>query len=276
MKRESGMQDDKVSLVEMGPRDGLQNEASALPLVQRLELIARLAESGLQRIEVGAFVSPKKVPQMADSAALFKALPRKGATRYGALVPNLQGLQAAQAVDLLRVVGHQFLERLEFGLYAWLGHFIGVEELLVAGEQEPAHAGFHVDGQLDRLVGVVDDPVGVGNPLDDRQQVGDHGDEYHRADHANPQGQADIAAQQLAKALLIGRGWLTHVKRPEQVDERKSVTDFRAIVPVFRQFNARSVAPCPCWPGIEPVFEPVLRQTFPVWPEPAMLTGWYV
>ncbi|MEN9532408.1 MAG: hypothetical protein RIQ83_1632, partial [Pseudomonadota bacterium] len=97
MKRESGMQDDKVSLVEMGPRDGLQNEASALPLVQRLELIARLAESGLQRIEVGAFVSPKKVPQMADSTALFKALPRKGPTRYGALVPNLQGLQAAIA-----------------------------------------------------------------------------------------------------------------------------------------------------------------------------------
>jgi len=91
------MQDDKVSLVEMGPRDGLQNEASTLPLVQRLELIARLAESGLQRIEVGAFVSAKKVPQMADSAELFKVLPRKGPTRYGALVPNLQGLQAAIA-----------------------------------------------------------------------------------------------------------------------------------------------------------------------------------
>ncbi len=89
--------DDKVSLVEMGPRDGLQNEAATLPLAQRLALIARLAESGLQRIEVGAFVSPKKVPQMADSAALFNALPRRGPTRYGALVPNLQGLQAAIA-----------------------------------------------------------------------------------------------------------------------------------------------------------------------------------
>ena len=65
------MQDDKVSLVEMGPRDGLQNEANALPLIQRLELIARLVESGLQRIEVGAFVSPRRVPQMADSAELF-------------------------------------------------------------------------------------------------------------------------------------------------------------------------------------------------------------
>lgn len=62
--------DDKVSLVEMGPRDGLQNETATLSLAQRLALIAHLAESGLQRIEVGAFVSPKKVPQMADSAAL--------------------------------------------------------------------------------------------------------------------------------------------------------------------------------------------------------------
>lgn len=97
MTREHDVRDDRVSLVEMGPRDGLQNEANTLSLVQRLELIQRLAESGLQRIEVGAFVSPKKVPQMADSAALFAALPRKGPTRYGALVPNLQGLQAAIA-----------------------------------------------------------------------------------------------------------------------------------------------------------------------------------
>ena len=89
--------DDKVSLVEMGPRDGLQNETATLSLAQRLALIAHLAESGLQRIEVGAFVSPKKVPQMADSAALFNALPRRGPTRYAALVPNLQGLQTAIA-----------------------------------------------------------------------------------------------------------------------------------------------------------------------------------
>lgn len=68
--------DDKVSLVEMGPRDGLQNETATLSLAQRLALIAHLAESGLQRIEVGAFVSPKKVPQMADSAALFNGSSR--------------------------------------------------------------------------------------------------------------------------------------------------------------------------------------------------------
>ncbi|MGR6423376.1 hydroxymethylglutaryl-CoA lyase [Aeromonas veronii] len=97
MNRSQDVRDDRVSLVEMGPRDGLQNEAAPLSLVQRLELIQRLTDSGLQRIEVGAFVSAKKVPQMADSAALFEALPRKGSTRYGALVPNLQGLQAAIA-----------------------------------------------------------------------------------------------------------------------------------------------------------------------------------
>lgn len=95
MSKEHGTPVDRVGLVEVGPRDGLQNEPRLLSLAQRLLLIKRLAESGLQRIEVGAFVSPKRVPQMADSAELFKALPRKGATRYGALVPNLQGLQAA-------------------------------------------------------------------------------------------------------------------------------------------------------------------------------------
>ena len=95
MSKEHGTPVDRVSLVEVGPRDGLQNEPRLLSLAQRLLLINRLAESGLQRIEVGAFVSPKRVPQMADSAELFEALPRKGATRYGALVPNLQGLQAA-------------------------------------------------------------------------------------------------------------------------------------------------------------------------------------
>ncbi|MGL4249045.1 MAG: hydroxymethylglutaryl-CoA lyase, partial [Aeromonas sp.] len=84
MNRSQDVRDDRVSLVEMGPRDGLQNEAAPLSLVQRLELIQRLTDSGLQRIEVGAFVSAKKVPQMADSAALFEALPRKGSTRYGA------------------------------------------------------------------------------------------------------------------------------------------------------------------------------------------------
>ncbi|MBS4689199.1 hydroxymethylglutaryl-CoA lyase [Aeromonas sobria] len=145
------MQDDKVSLVEMGPRDGLQNEASPLALIQRLELIQRLADSGLQRIEVGAFVSAKKVPQMADSAALFQALPRKGPTRYGALVPNLQGLQAAIAaradeIGLFTACSDGFT-RANIG--------ISVEESLVRFAplvQEARRLGIKVRGYLSTVI----------------------------------------------------------------------------------------------------------------------------
>lgn len=145
------MQDDKVSLVEMGPRDGLQNEASPLALIQRLELIQRLADSGLQRIEVGAFVSAKKVPQMADSTALFQALPRKGPTRYGALVPNLQGLQAAIAaradeIGLFTACSDGFT-RANIG--------ISVEESLVRFAplvQEARRLGIKVRGYLSTVI----------------------------------------------------------------------------------------------------------------------------
>ncbi|OHY91386.1 hydroxymethylglutaryl-CoA lyase [Aeromonas sobria] len=151
MTRGSAMQDDKVSLVEMGPRDGLQNEASPLALIQRLELIQRLADSGLQRIEVGAFVSAKKVPQMADSAALFQALPRKGPTRYGALVPNLQGLQAAIAaradeIGLFTACSDGFT-RANIG--------ISVEESLVRFAplvQEARRLGIKVRGYLSTVI----------------------------------------------------------------------------------------------------------------------------
>ncbi|ATL92749.1 hydroxymethylglutaryl-CoA lyase [Aeromonas sp. CU5] len=145
------MQDDKVSLVEMGPRDGLQNEASPLALIQRLELIQRLADSGLQRIEVGAFVSAKKVPQMADSTALFQALPRKGPTRFGALVPNLQGLQAAIAaradeIGLFTACSDGFT-RANIG--------ISVEESLVRFAplvQEARRLGIKVRGYLSTVI----------------------------------------------------------------------------------------------------------------------------
>jgi len=86
----------KVRIVEVGPRDGLQNEPGLVSLADKLALIEALAETGLRRIEAGAFVSPRWVPQMADSEAVFAALaPREGVT-YSALVPNLQGLQRAQ------------------------------------------------------------------------------------------------------------------------------------------------------------------------------------
>ncbi|MFR9718657.1 hydroxymethylglutaryl-CoA lyase [Aeromonas diversa] len=94
---------DRVTLVEMGPRDGLQNEPHLLPLPLRVELVERLWHSGLTRIEVAAFVSAKRVPQMADSAALLAALPRHAGLRLGALVPNEQGLKAALAAGVQEI-----------------------------------------------------------------------------------------------------------------------------------------------------------------------------
>jgi hydroxymethylglutaryl-CoA lyase len=86
-----------VRLVEVGPRDGLQNEAKAVPAATKVELIERLADAGLTTIEAGAFVSPKRVPQMADSAEVLATLkPRAGVT-YPVLVPNVQGYAAARA-----------------------------------------------------------------------------------------------------------------------------------------------------------------------------------
>ncbi len=84
-----------VRLVEVGPRDGLQNEARPITLAQRVELVDRLSAAGLSHIEAGSFVSPRWVPQMADSAAVFDGIQRRPGVCYSALVPNLQGMQAA-------------------------------------------------------------------------------------------------------------------------------------------------------------------------------------
>lgn len=85
-----------VRLVEVGPRDGLQNEV-AVPLAAKIALVNALAAAGLTTIETGSFVSPKWVPQMADSAAVFAGITRKAGVTYTALTPNLQGYQAAIA-----------------------------------------------------------------------------------------------------------------------------------------------------------------------------------
>jgi len=84
-----------VRIVEMGPRDGLQNEKQSVPLATKLELIDRLAAAGLREIEATSFVSPKWVPQMGDHDALMRALTRRPGVRYPVLTPNLQGFQAA-------------------------------------------------------------------------------------------------------------------------------------------------------------------------------------
>ncbi len=85
----------RVKLVEVGPRDGLQNEKAPVPAAVKVELVHRLQSAGLTEIEVTSFVSPKWVPQMADNAEVMAAIQRKPGVRYSVLTPNLQGFEAA-------------------------------------------------------------------------------------------------------------------------------------------------------------------------------------
>lgn len=85
---------DRVSIFEMGARDGLQNEV-AVPLSAKIALIESLADAGLKRIEAGSFVSPKWVPQMADSADVLKQIQRQSGVVYSALTPNVKGFELA-------------------------------------------------------------------------------------------------------------------------------------------------------------------------------------
>ena len=92
-----------IRLVEVGPRDGLQNEAQHLSVAQRIELVHRLTAAGLRHIEVGSFVSPRWVPQMADSAAVLTGITRQPGVRYNVLTPNLRGLEDAIAAGAREV-----------------------------------------------------------------------------------------------------------------------------------------------------------------------------
>jgi len=85
----------RVKLVEVGPRDGLQNEKQPVPAAVKIELVHRLQNAGLTEIEVTSFVSPKWVPQMADNAEVMAGIERKAGVRYSVLTPNAQGFEAA-------------------------------------------------------------------------------------------------------------------------------------------------------------------------------------
>ena len=85
----------RVKLVEVGPRDGLQNEKQPVPAAIKIELVHRLQDAGLKEIEVTSFVSPKWVPQMADNAEVMAGVQRQPGVRYSVLTPNLQGFEAA-------------------------------------------------------------------------------------------------------------------------------------------------------------------------------------
>ncbi|HWH82795.1 MAG TPA: hydroxymethylglutaryl-CoA lyase [Burkholderiaceae bacterium] len=91
-----------VTLVEVGPRDGLQNEKSPVDAATKVELVHRLQAAGLREIEVTSYVSPKWVPQMADNAQVMRAVQRRSGVRYSVLTPNLKGFEAAIAEDSIR------------------------------------------------------------------------------------------------------------------------------------------------------------------------------
>jgi hydroxymethylglutaryl-CoA lyase len=90
----------RIRIVEVGARDGLQNEKSILPAATKVELIDRLGDTGLDTIEATSFVSPKWVPQLADAADVYTAIRKRPGVRYPVLVPNLQGYERARAVGV--------------------------------------------------------------------------------------------------------------------------------------------------------------------------------
>ena len=95
----------KVKIVEVGPRDGLQNESEIISLEDKSKFIDLLAASGLKDLEIGAFVHPKRVPQMADSQELIKTVLTKPASgvNYSALVPNMRGFENALESGIKRI-----------------------------------------------------------------------------------------------------------------------------------------------------------------------------
>lgn len=95
----------RVKMVEVGPRDGLQNEPGSVPTEVKVALIDRLSDAGLPAVEAGSFVSPKWVPQMADTAEVMARIRRKPGVAYPVLVPNMKGLEAAIAAKATEVAG---------------------------------------------------------------------------------------------------------------------------------------------------------------------------
>ena len=94
---------ERVTVVEVGPRDGLQNEKGTISTADKIAFVDKLTATGLPVIEVSAFVSSKWVPQMADAEQVFAGISRRAGTRYTALVPNVAGLERAQRAVVTEV-----------------------------------------------------------------------------------------------------------------------------------------------------------------------------
>ena len=132
------MNDRHVNLVEMAPRDGLQSEKSAISTALKIELVNRLSSCGIRHIETGSFVSPRWVPQMADSAEVFAGISRKPGVIYSALTPNLQGWTQAVAagadqVAIFASASESFSQRnLNCDIDTSLSRFVPVVEAALA------------------------------------------------------------------------------------------------------------------------------------------------
>ncbi len=142
----------RVTVVEVGPRDGLQNEAVTIPLATKIAFVDALSAAGLPVVEVAAFVSPTRVPQMADAGEIARGIRRDGATRYSALVPNLRGLAAAREAQLQEVA--IFAAASETFSRRNINQSIDASLVTYAEVVEEAHrAGMRVRGYLSTVFG---------------------------------------------------------------------------------------------------------------------------
>jgi isopropylmalate/homocitrate/citramalate synthase len=141
-----------VRIVEVGPRDGLQNEHAQLAPADKIAFVDRLSAAGLAAIEVAAFVSPRRVPQMADADAVAQGIERRVGTTYSALVPNLQGLERARAagfgeVAIFAAASDTFSRRnITLGIEESMSAYRGVADAALA-------AGIRVRGYLSTCFG---------------------------------------------------------------------------------------------------------------------------
>src|SRR5258708_24549046 len=92
-----------IKIVEVSPRDGLQNESQTVPTAVKIDFINQLSETGLAVIETTSFVSPKMIPQLADASEVYQGIQKKPNVSYPVLVPNMQGLEAALAVGVKEI-----------------------------------------------------------------------------------------------------------------------------------------------------------------------------
>lgn len=181
----------RVKIIDVGPRDGLQNEKQAVPASVKIELVQRLQDAGLKEIEVTSFVSPKWVPQMADNAEVMAGIARDSGVLYSVLTPNLKGFEAAVASrpDEIVVFGAaseafsqknincsiaESIERFAPVVQAALDASIAVRGAIsctvgcpYAGEIAPEKVGYVARLMKDIGVQRVDvaDTIGVGTPI---------------------------------------------------------------------------------------------------------------